>query len=112
MKASPTYRIYPKSRTSSRLLPAIFVLLVLLLGYNSWATSQDIVFAVECVEVVDSLEENEEDKNCDLELQQDDDFCHPLAYFVLSSSDEGNSTYSFLPLGVDYRIIPLLPPEV
>ena len=111
MKASPTYRIYPKNSTSSRLLPAVFVLLVLLLGYNSWATSQDIVFTVECVEVVDSVEE-EEDKDYDLEILQDDDFCHPLAYFVLVQVDEVNANFSFISPGLDFRIAPLLPPEV
>lgn len=112
MKASPKYRIYPKNSTSSRLLPAVFVLLVLLLVYNSWATSQDIVFAVECVEFVDSVEEEDEDKDYDLEILQDDDFCHPLAYFVLAQVDEVNVNFSSIPLGFDFRIAPLLPPEV
>lgn len=112
MKASPTYRTYPKNSTGSRLLPAVFVLLVLLLGYNSWATSQDIVFAVECVEVVDSVEEEDEDKDCDLEILQDDDFCHPLAYFVLAQVDEVNANFSSIPPELDFRIAPLLPPEV
>ncbi len=112
MKASPTYRIYPNNSTSIRLLPAVFVLLVLLLGYNSWTTSQDIVFSVEYGEVVDSVEEEDEDKNYDLEILQNDDFCHPLAYFVLTHVDEVNANFSSIPLGLDFGIAPLLPPEV
>ena len=109
MKASPTY---PKNSTNSRLSPVVFVLLVLLLGYNSWTTSQDIILAVEYVEVVDSLEEDDEDKDYDLEILQDDNFCHPLAYFVLVQFDEVNANFSSIPLGFDFRIAPLLPPEV
>jgi|GEM_PF-5918414 len=111
MDTLPTYRNTLRTYNSNHLLRTLFLLLVMLLSYNTWASSQDVVIGHEYIEVVDSLEETDENKECELEVQQDDDFYHPLSYCYLEGSDINSTTYASPPLSLNYRTIPLLPPE-
>jgi hypothetical protein len=98
---------------SSHLLRAIFVLLVMLLSFNSWASSQDIVSEIEWVEIVDSLEleETDEKEEYDLLVQSDDDCSNFITGLTESDTNQGNPIYRTPPRSFDYSTIPLPPPE-
>lgn len=103
-----------KSFKSSPLLRAIFLVLVLLLSFNSWASSQDLLIAeIEWVEVADSLELEETDEKEDYNpvIQSDDDFSHFITGQIESDTNQGNPIFRTPPRSFDYTTIPLPPPE-
>lgn len=113
MRSLLTPKITLNRFESSYLLRAIFLVLVLLLSFNSWAGSQDIVSGIEWVEIADSLEleETDEKKEYDLLTQSDDDFSHFAKGLIEEDTNQVNLIYRTPPRSFDYSTIPLPPPE-
>lgn len=112
MKPTLTYQLSNRSDKKTVILRSLFVLLIGIVAFDCWTSTQELAISSDMIEIVDNVEELENKKNTSSDIEKDDDVIPQFSFKSLHSFQSSSISYTSLPLGFHYCKVPLLPPEL
>lgn len=112
MRPLLTYQSTQPTTSKASFTKLHFVFLVALFSYAISSGSQSLTLTTDTIEVIDSLEENEDKKSFQAEMQLDDDFLQETLIFPFNPFFEVIPVPASIIKETGYYAMCLLPPEL